>query len=131
MEMTMVEAQKPSSGAQAFGDRVANKLFEGRTGHGGGPCSYRNLRREEISTLAATAYHLGWTQCSQAIERTTSPGEDGLTARERSMLTELRACKDLLQGVLPHAPRIRDIVTDRLLNVEEVLVLVGAPAERK
>lgn len=121
--MIEIGQTKPSSAAEAFGARVAAKLFEGRTGHGGGPCSYRNLRPAEISALAATAYHLGWTQSAQAAERAATPGTNGLTPREENMLTELRNCLDLLVGVLPHAPRIRDMVSERIDTVRAVITL--------
>ncbi len=121
----MIEDEKTtlSSAAEAFGGRVAAKLFEGRTGHGGGPCSYRNLRPAEISALAATAYQLGWTQSAQAAERVSTPGANGLTPREENMLLELRNCLDLLVGVLPHAPRIRDMVSERIETVRAVITM--------
>jgi len=119
----MADTPQTSSAARAFGDRVAAKMFEGRTGHGGGPCSYRNLRQREIATLVAEAYQLGLTQGAQAVERASTPAADRVTERERSMLDELRACRDLLLGVLPHAPRIRDMVTQRLDNVRAVITL--------
>ena len=45
--------------AEMFGRRNAARLFEGRKGHGGGPCSYRSLRPAELAALLAAAFEAG------------------------------------------------------------------------
>lgn len=53
------DSARTSPVAEAFGRRNAAKLFEGRKGHGGGPCSYRSLRPAELAALLAAAFEAG------------------------------------------------------------------------
>jgi len=45
--------------AKQVGERVAEKLFVGRKGHGGGECSRRVLTREDVAAIAQSAYEIG------------------------------------------------------------------------
>lgn len=47
--------------AAEYGRRVAVKLFEGRKGHGGGPCSRRVLGPADLAAIAAAAFQAGAT----------------------------------------------------------------------
>jgi hypothetical protein len=38
---------------------MVDQAFEGRTGHGGGPCSYRNLTRQELQAYLIIAFEYG------------------------------------------------------------------------
>lgn len=55
----MTDSQNLTPAAEAFGRMVARQLFAGRTGHGGGPCSYRQMREAEIVALAGIAFDAG------------------------------------------------------------------------
>jgi len=59
------ESAQSSPVAEAFGRRNAGRLFEGRKGHGGGPCSYRSLRPNELAALLAAAFDAGARHAEQ------------------------------------------------------------------
>lgn len=45
--------------ALKMAERIADKAFEGRKGHGRGACSYRQMRREELVAFLAAAFERG------------------------------------------------------------------------
>lgn len=45
--------------AENFGRKAAQKLLAGRTGHGGGPCTYRNMREADLIAFAIVAFEMG------------------------------------------------------------------------
>jgi hypothetical protein len=45
--------------AKRYGELAAEKLLAGRKGHGGGPCMRRNLTREELIAVCASAFEAG------------------------------------------------------------------------
>ncbi len=51
--------EDPEAQALAFGAMAVEKLFRGRKGHGGGPCSKRVFCPEELQAIIATAWQLG------------------------------------------------------------------------
>lgn len=55
-----VEAKREDNTARerALAAALTRKLFEGRTGHGGGPCTKRVLGPEAIEELILGAYRL-------------------------------------------------------------------------
>lgn len=48
-----------SPAALQYARRVARGLLSNRTGHGGGPCSYRQLDETQLIALAAMAFDAG------------------------------------------------------------------------
>lgn len=42
-----------------WADLLVKRVFEGRTGHGGGPCTRRNLRPDELRELAKASFDAG------------------------------------------------------------------------
>lgn len=48
-----------SDRAIRYGRGVAKALLSGRKGHGGGECSYRVMREEDLIALAALAFDAG------------------------------------------------------------------------
>lgn len=45
--------------AREYGKSQARKLLAGRTGHGGGRCTYRQLDEAQIAALMAIAFDAG------------------------------------------------------------------------
>ena len=48
-----------SSAAVTYGQRAAAKLLHGRTGHGGAPAIYRQLKARELEVICAAAFQAG------------------------------------------------------------------------
>ena len=55
----MQMARTRSKTAQLHAHGVAKAMFEGRTGHGGGECTYRQMRYSAIVDLVAKAFLSG------------------------------------------------------------------------
>jgi hypothetical protein len=53
------------SNADRVAKKIVEKAFEGRTGHGGEPSSYRQMSPEELEAYTKTAYQLGVQHASQ------------------------------------------------------------------
>lgn len=51
--------QQLRDAALRMAERFADKAFEGRTGHGGGEASYRQMRRDEFVVFLAAAFECG------------------------------------------------------------------------
>jgi|SRR6185503_4925120 len=84
---------------------VTKRMFEGRTGHGGGPCSKRVLRDMEIFEIAKASFEAGQktprlarelielvsNRWDQWVERGISVGPEGVDRNVRSLIIEARA----------------------------------------
>jgi len=46
--------------AEAVANRIVEKMFEGRKGHGNGPCVERHLHRADLFEIVKLAYELGF-----------------------------------------------------------------------
>lgn len=62
--------------SRAVAERTVEKLFAGRKGHGGGPCSYRNFRREELHAVVEAIFEIGFNQGVQSTKAPTITDEE-------------------------------------------------------
>ena len=54
--------------ADAYAEREVQRLFEGRKGHGGGPCTKRVLRPAELKSILRGGFLAGTAHQARATE---------------------------------------------------------------
>lgn len=80
--------------AQQFGKQLAERLFDGRTGHGKAPVSYLQLRPDDVANIAATAFEAGARIADDVNPSAATAGADTTTLRELAEAALLAAMKD-------------------------------------
>lgn len=58
-EAAQVVDQARRDRATVIAERLSELAFKDRKGHGSGPCSYRQMRREELMAFLVTAFESG------------------------------------------------------------------------
>lgn len=116
--------------AEATARRIVDRMFAGRKGHGGGPCSYINLDREDLTTIIATV--IGEATATARAENKRLRG----VIQKQLRLTETRILR--LSGTINHhaiggekeSEQIaRDDLKIELAQREELIALLARTAD--